>query len=49
MPNGPTLCAKAIPVAPLLSQLGLPANLNGLAIPNLGATPGAPAALDVQR
>jgi hypothetical protein len=43
VPPGQVNLPASIPVAPLLSQLGLPANLSGLGIPNLGATPGAPA------
>ncbi len=42
VPQGQVNLPASIPVAPLLSQLGLPANLNGLPIPNVGATPGAP-------
>ncbi|MGE5697777.1 MAG: hypothetical protein ACM4D3_21825 [Candidatus Sericytochromatia bacterium] len=42
VPQGQLNLPASVPVAPLLSQLGLPGNLSGLAIPNLGANPISP-------
>ncbi len=42
VPQGQLNLPASVPVAPLLSQLGLPGNLSGLSIPGLGANPVAP-------
>ena len=42
VPQGQLNVPASVPMAPLLNQLGLPGNLSGLPIPNLGANPGAP-------
>lgn len=42
VPQGQLNLPASVPVAPLLSQLGLPGNLSGLAIPNLGTNPISP-------
>ena len=39
VPQGQLNLPASVPVAPLLSQLGLPGNLSGLPIPNLGTNP----------
>lgn len=42
VPQGQLGLPASVPVVPLLSQLGLPGNLSGLAIPNLGTNSVAP-------